>query len=218
MMCRMIAFSSENEIGVKPFFERLKEMAKEGKKSPHLDGWGIFCVSGNQVVYLRSEKPIFESEIPDLKAKLCILHARKASPGTRKSVISTHPFLFLRNGKIHAFAHNGSLEVSKEELERTVTGVDTELMMEFLSSGDMKDLMRKFSGPSLTFLMSDGKSLWTFRYCRRECDYYTLFLEEKEGLIVVSSEGNGRELESGELVMMEDGRILEDTELAVSGR
>ncbi len=211
MMCRMIAFSSEDEIDVKPFFERLKKMAREGKRSPHPDGWGIFCVSGNQVVYLRNEKPIFESEIPGLKAKLCILHARKASPGTRKSVISTHPFLFLRNGKIHAFAHNGSLEVSKEELERTVTGVDTELMMEFLSSGDIEDLIEKFSGPSLTFLMSDGESLWAFRYCRKECDYYTLFLEEKEGLIVVSSEGNGRELDNGEIVVVAGGEIRSTT-------
>jgi hypothetical protein len=50
-MCRMIAFSSKEEIEALPYFERLRWMAKCGKRSPHPDGWGFFCVSQEQILY-----------------------------------------------------------------------------------------------------------------------------------------------------------------------
>jgi predicted glutamine amidotransferase len=211
MMCRMIAFSSKSEIDAFPYFERLKEMAEHGKRSPHPDGWGFFCVSNEQVLYHRSEKPIFGDDFPSFKARLCIVHARKASLGTRKSVLSVHPFLFLKGGKIHSLAHNGSVSFDEKEIEELVTGVDTELMMKILANGDVEEMVESFKNrsSSLTFLMSDGTSLRAFRCCYKECDYFTLSVEESDGLVVISSEGSGRELKNGELILVKDGEIVE---------
>ena len=211
-MCRMVAFSSEKDVRVSRFIDYLKRMAENGKKSPHPDGWGFFCKDtlGN-VFYNRSTRPIFEDEFPDFLASSCIIHARKASPGTSKGLLSVHPFLFLKGDSVLALAHNGSVNVNEGEKKVLRIGVDTELIINFLSKGDLDDLPKEFRGraTSTTLLISDGKRITAMRCCWKECDYYTLFLREENGLVMVSSEGEGRELRNGEAVTMEDGKIID---------
>ncbi len=218
MMCRMAAFSSERTVDIKPYFDHLQRMAKEGKKSPHPHGWGMFCVGGGKVIYHRSEKAAFEDEPPIFRANLCIMHARKASPGTKVWPYAVHPFLFMKDGKIFALAHNGSLDLAEEEKERLIFGVDTEILLERMAEGWFEGLV-KLAGraSSLTTLVSDGEKLWAFRCCTKSCDYYTLFLREEEGIVVISSEGEGRELRNGELLGIENGRIVSSRVLACGG-
>ncbi len=211
-MCRMIAFSSKRDVRVSRFVGDLKWMAKSGKKSPHPNGWGFFCKDSlGNVFYSRSTRPIFEDEFPDFLASSCIIHARKASPGTSKGLFSVHPFLFVRKDSILALAHNGSVKVSESEKRFLRIGVDTELIINLLIKGDLKDIPERFRGraTSATLLLSDGKRITAMRCCWKECDYYTLFLKEESGLVMVSSEGEGRELENGEVITMEDGRIVD---------
>lgn len=208
-MCRMIAFSSERDVEVSHFIYKLRKMAREGKKSPHPDGWGFFCRDSlGNVFYNRSTRPIFEDEVPNFLASNCIIHARKASPGTTKGILSVHPFLFLKGEKIFALAHNGSVKVDEKESMRI--GVDTELIIKQLLQGDLEDIPKKFhDATSTTLFLSDGNVISAMRCCWEQCDYYTLFLREEEGVIVISSEGKGKELRNGEIVVLRSGKIVD---------
>ncbi len=210
-MCRMLAFSSKVDVKVTPFFVQLKEMARSGKKSPHPDGWGFFCRDSlGNIFYNRSIIPIFEDKFPVMNSMLCLMHARKASPGTSKGIFSVHPFLFIKDGKVHAIAHNGSVRLSQDDREGLKTGVDTEMIIRLISNHGLDAVPGRFSAgsSSATLLLTDGEYLTVFRCCWKSCDYYTLFLREEEGLVVISSEGEGREMENGELAVVRGGKVI----------
>ena len=206
----MIAFSAKNDVEISRFVYKLRKMARKGKKSPHPDGWGFFCKdSFGNILYNRSIVPIFDDDVPNFRASSCIIHARKASPGTSKGILSVHPFLFTKGEKVFALAHNGSVKVEKRDVLRM--GVDTELIVRVLSKGSLEDIPRKFhdGSTSTTLFLSDGNMITAMRCCWKSCDYYTLFLEEEDGIITISSEGNGRELRNGEIVTLKDGKIID---------
>ncbi len=209
-MCRMVAFSSERDVKVSRFIYKLRKLAREGKKSPHPDGWGFFCRdSAGNILYNKSTLPVFEDDIPDFRASNCIIHARKASPGTSKGILSVHPFLFKKDDKIFALTHNGSVKVDDREDLRM--GVDTELIIRSLIKGDLEDIPKIFrnGSTSTTLFLSDGDRISAMRCCWKSCDYYTLFLEEDSGIVTISSEGKGRELKNGERVTLESGKIVD---------
>ncbi len=206
-MCRMIGFSAQSDIPIQPFLERLLEMAKYGKRAPHPDGWGYFALSSSGLVsYVKTSRPIFESEISSVfKAKLLIAHARKASKSTLKGNDQAHPLMLMKNEDVYVLAHNGFIEAPSGEL-----GMDSEYILRIFSKhGPIEGANRLLSESykSLNFLLFHNDTLYAFRACRENCDYYTLFLKEENGVAIISSESDGRLLKNGELVELRNGRV-----------
>jgi len=87
-VCRMVGFCFETNQEINGFFEHLQRMAKMGKNAPHNHGWGIYALFDDAVIYYRSPKSVYEEELIPLKARVGILHARKASEHLPVSFIS----------------------------------------------------------------------------------------------------------------------------------
>ncbi|OGR95824.1 MAG: hypothetical protein A2902_01940 [Elusimicrobia bacterium RIFCSPLOWO2_01_FULL_64_13] len=132
-------------------------------------------------------------------SRAALVHFRKASEGGR-SIANTHPFLY----KEWAFCHNGTI-FDHESIPlgrlRPSGGTDSErfflCLMEHLDPGDPEGSIRKaaeeirsgFRYSSLTFLLTDGKSLYAYRELDLEySDYYTLYLARSGGSWLAASE------------------------------
>ena len=170
--------------------------------SGHRDGWGLVCYDGSPRYLGRSPEDASSDEgylaacdsLAGDHIRVVIGHLRKASVGA-KSLENTQPFL---RGK-WSFAHNGTiysprfregdavsdtavlfdrLRVAIEDKdpsaspESTILETVRNIRNEIMSNPD--DSGRTYS--SLTFLMSDGASLYALRdfVSQSDTDFYTL--------------------------------------------
>ncbi|MGE5752490.1 MAG: class II glutamine amidotransferase, partial [Deltaproteobacteria bacterium] len=143
-------------------------------------------------------------------------HVRNASNPATVNAENAHPFI--ASGTV--LAHNGTFQgrISEEASRRNVS--DTLVFLEILSArwgertfprlrealaGILGDagLVGDYSAANL--LIASGESLFALRNCRRNEEYYTLFLKAVPGLAIAASERmddepGWRPLENGELV------------------
>lgn len=189
-MCRMIGIvgvtSSKVQQALTAFYPLCeKGRAACGDTSGHGDGWGLSGHSGSRAVFFgrsagnaAKEKSAFQTaaqRASQSKSPVLISHFRKASAGAA-AVGNSHPFHF----RDWVFAHNGTVfnaasalalgeaqpqgQTDSERLglwlmEKMVTAMDpTAVLVE-----SIQQLREKTTYSSLTFLMSNGKSLWAYR-------------------------------------------------------
>jgi predicted glutamine amidotransferase len=227
-MCRMLAFASDERRDVSPYLSHLSRLAAHGhlvdrwERHPggnHPDGWGIAYRWKGEIRLLRSGDPA--SADPSLagigESTDCFLgHVRYADNTETVNVSNSHPFL-LRG---IALAHNGTIEgrIGKEAESRMVS--DTLVFLDHLADcwkdrthaglcealsrllGDA-ELVGEYSAANMLIL--SGDALFALRKYREEEDYYTLFLRDEAGMILVASEPlddspRWRPLANGELV------------------
>ena len=214
-MCRMYAAVSKNIIK-QEWLAPVQDLAVNGKtrsdmpEPGHHDGWGM-------VAYFKEDFPEYLERQPhsvtkDLehfksgataieegKSRAAMVHFRKMSEG-QPQISNTHPFLY----KEWSFCHNGTIFDSGKIPLKTLKpagGTDSErfflYLMEHLDAkksqksieAAVAEFKKKFKYTSLTFLLTDGKSLYAYRDCDvKYGDYYTLFSSKMNGCHVVSSE------------------------------
>ena len=158
---------------------------KNGLKPGHLDGWGASGFKENRAVYFgRQTEPAAESrdefdQAVDRARKsetpVVIAHFRKAA-GAPPGISNTHPF----HWRDWVFAHNGTIFGAEASLPLNETApygeTDSERFMLWIwervhatadPTAALAALLKKsretlvFS--SLSFLMSDGQTLWAYR-------------------------------------------------------
>jgi len=211
-MCRMVAFSSSNDVAVKSYLNKLKKMAKEGMHAPHKDGFGYFALNSSGIFsFVKSKDSIIDKNITtNFKAKLLIAHARKASSKTKKGDDQAHPLSFYKNGKFTILAHNGSLK----EYSSIVLGMDTEEVLKVIAEEGFEKGVLSLSEKdyrALNLLVFQNDFLYVLRLANAKLDYYTMYIMEKEKLIVLSSERiykNMRLLGNGEALKIKDGKVV----------
>ena len=187
-------------------FRRLAEegQAPAGECLGHKDGWGIVCYdkgmpkelgrrTGNAMAneqYLDASK-----EAVKLRPRILLAHLRKASPGIEISLENTQP---LQRGS-WSFAHNGTIwspsfkRSSRQSdsvifFEKLLENIQRRSDSDTLDQRILKEVkqLRKMivdnpdskgrTYTSITFILSDGNSLWVLRDCNndRDEDYYTM--------------------------------------------
>ncbi len=211
-MCRMLAFSSDCDLNIRNYLNKLKKMAKDGMNAPHKDGFGYFALNSSGIFsFVKSKDSVIDKSITtDFKAKLLIAHARKASPKTKKRDDQAHPFSFYKDGTLTILAHNGSLK----EYSSNVLGVDTEAILKVIAKeGFEKGILSlsKMSYRALNLLVFQDDFLYALRLTRVNFDYYTLYVMERDGLIVLSSEKiykNMHPLENGGALKIKNGEVI----------
>lgn len=112
-MCELLGVSSSR---VTTINLSLTVLAERGEK-PHMhgDGWGIAFHEGNDVRLIKDVGPAKGSQWvefikqQEIYAHDTIAHIRKSTVG-KISYGNTHPFVRELYGKVHSFAHNGTLE------------------------------------------------------------------------------------------------------------
>lgn len=111
-MCELFAMSASRPTVVEYTLDRF---AREGGEvHRNRDGWGIMYAEERDAHVFREASPaadsalarmVIEREIP---CRHLIAHVRRASRGHPR-LANTHPFTRVRNGRMHHFAHNGTL-------------------------------------------------------------------------------------------------------------
>jgi len=190
---------------------------KSKPNSGHRDGWGLVCYNGSPRYLGRSPEDASsdrgylaacDSLAGAHHSRVVMGHLRKASVGVR-SLENTQPFL---RGK-WSFAHNGTiysprfregdaasdtvvlfdrLRVAIEDKDPSVSPESTiletvrNIRNEIMSNPD--DSRRTYS--SLTFLMSDGVSLYALRdfASQSDTDYYTLHYLQVDHAMILCQE------------------------------
>lgn len=185
-----------------------------GSRAGHADGWGIVIWEDSMPEYLAREPadasldPKYDSALDSLteqgtrngknKTQVLLAHLRKASSGATHVRENTHPFVF----KEWAFAHNGTIRRMNLR-DRTDSEWFFQSVMRRLERGSgesiedaiasqVRSVQEVYDYSSLTFLLSDGKSLYGYRDCTAHDDYYTLYFrrpgKDEGGGVVVSQE------------------------------
>jgi len=226
-MCRMIAFASAEPRNVAPYLRQLARFCESGnlvarwEKHPggnHPDGWGVAYRQGDEIRVVRSGKPAAADPLLAQVAATTdrfIGHVRFASNPETVHAGNSHPFTL----KGVALAHNGTFygKIGLEGDARKVS--DTLVFLERLASlwkerslkglaGALREILSdgeqvgEYSAANL--LIASGKRVFAFRRCRRDDDYYTLYLRGGEDVAVVASQPTddrpgGRPMENGEL-------------------
>jgi predicted glutamine amidotransferase len=194
-MCRLLGLVANKPVDIEFSLQRFKKFAKNNP-----DGWGIGWYENNSPRVFKqgisaedkeSQLPILSKEV---RSKIIIAHVRKGT-GAPPSEINSHPFQY----KNWIFAHNGSVDrdylrsLLRDEYRKELKGeTDSEVYFYWIlqcvvGSRDVIEGIKKAidkvtrkSYRGLNFLLSDGKSLYSFRYSNSSKDYYSLWLLTRE--------------------------------------
>jgi predicted glutamine amidotransferase len=234
-MCRMVAFASAVPRDTGPFLGQLSRFCESGnlvarwKKhggGNHPDGWGVAYRQGDEIRVVRSGKPAASDPLLcrlDLRTDRFIGHVRFASNPETVHAGNSHPFI----ASGIALAHNGTFygKLGEEGDARCVS--DTLVFLERLAerwedrtlegladvlSETLRDeeLVGNYSAANL--VIATGDRLFVFRHCRRDPEYYTLYLAQRDGHPVAASQpldgaDGWRLLDDGELIDLDPAGI-----------
>ncbi len=116
-MCELFAMSSRFPATVSLSMD---EFARHGGLTgPHADGWGIVFYDGYDVRMIKEPEAAADSpwlgflKQHEIRSTTVISHIRQATKGDL-NLSNTHPFAREASGRMHAFAHNGTLADSEE--------------------------------------------------------------------------------------------------------
>ncbi|MHB8701666.1 MAG: class II glutamine amidotransferase [Nitrososphaerales archaeon] len=196
---------------------------KQGSPPGHSDGWGAVAWHLDSPYYLAREPKdahtdtIFDEMLLKIESSPItthfIAHLRKASLGA-KTRENTHPFI---QGK-WAFAHNGTIRKLNLKDRTDSEWFFLSLMKEAEEhGGDMLEAIKSqvqsvralYNYSSITFLLSDGRSMFAYRDYSGHDDYYTLYYADtKRGFIVCQEkiiDADWIELSNHELLVLKEG-------------
>jgi len=204
-MCRMLGVVSSEPFPIRKWLVEtspgLLGLSLFGKNAPHRDGLGYAFrdPSGRWKLFRFGPKALNEADIPgpiNSEAVILIAHARKASQEYRgfRGAIYAHPFF--HDGVF--LCHNGTVRDANELGEWL--GTDTRKILLWLTRNwwprtperlkeclsELLHLVQDFTG--LNLLISDGESLYALCAYSQNPDYFTLWVQEGEGLVAVASE------------------------------
>jgi predicted glutamine amidotransferase len=224
----MVAFASARAQDVAPYLRQLARFCESGnlvarwKKHDggnHPDGWGIAYRQEDEIRVVRSGKPASADPLlaqVDVKTDRFLGHVRFASNPETVHAGNSHPF----TASGLALAHNGTFygKIGEEGDARKVS--DTLVFLELLAQRwkerslqglaavlretlSDRELVGEYSAANL--LIASPERMFAFRRCRRDEEYYTLYVRAGKELAVAASQplsaGSGwRLMENGELL------------------
>jgi predicted glutamine amidotransferase len=226
-------------------FRRLAEEGKApaGESLGHRDGWGIICYdkgmpkelgrrTGNATLdefYVDASK-----EAARLRPRILLAHLRKASRGMEISLENTQPlqrgsWSFAHNGTIWSprFRRGGGQSDSVIFLEKLLENIQTRSDSDRMDQRILKEVkqLRKIivdnpdsngrTYTSITFILSDGNSLWVLRDYNddRDEDYYTMhYLHSADFTLFCQQKiipGNWKSIENRRMAVVDRENELE---------
>ncbi len=200
-MCRFIGVISKSEFHIENYLKILENIAKDGKRSPHGDGWGLWIKNDNFELLHKETVPIWERKSEKFpRAKILFLHARKKGGNGQIALVNTHPFV--RNNAV--FMHNGVINIEHPSVNGTT---DSEKMfLHILDKGLFNFLCNvdNYDFSSINSLLYLSGKIYAIRYARKLMNYYTLFLRKEGDKIIISTDLEGEEIENGSVVMIDE--------------
>jgi len=219
-MCRLLGLIANKPVDFEFSLEKFKELSTYNP-----DGWGIGWYENiyphvfKQGLSAKDRKSELSTLSQAVRSKLIIAHVRKGT-GAPPSVVNSHPFHY----KKWLFAHNGAIDrecfcsLLKDDYKNALKGrTDSEVYFYWILQNieDHGDLIagvryavnqiKAKSHSGLNFLLSDGVSLYAFRYSSRLKDYYSLFSLERK-----SAESGSLEFISAETKILLRSKTLKN--------
>jgi glutamine amidotransferase len=195
--CELLGLSAGQSVSFTCSLERFA--AHGNAEGSNHDGWGIAAYEGDDARIVKEPAPAADSawvqfiERHGVESDLVVAHIRHASRGRRRYA-NTHPFCRELGGRIHTFAHNGTLHdigrVRRSKRRFRPVG-DTDSEEAFCSlldrlaevwAGDAvpslrarRELVGEFAGElralgPANFLYSDGEVLFAHAHKRKQPD------------------------------------------------
>lgn len=246
-MCELFGVSTSQPVRL---FCSLDEFSKHGGGS-HVNrsGWGIAYYQERDVLLIREALPAAGSpwvnflETHGLKSHCTISHVRYASIGA-ETLVNTHPFRRELGGRMHIFAHNGSLPdidqsmPYESDLFRPVGETDSEhafcLLLQRLArlwqqaAGDVPSLSARMDivqdtaatfrqSGSANFLYADGDVLFAHAHKRRFDEDGTFGPSRPPGLCLGDTREVARGLDIRWPVSKTDGVMVASVPLTQNG-
>ena len=241
-MCRMLGIAASS--GVSPLWlESFHELAVtgdvlKGMSKGHDDGWGVAGYLAHWAVYFgRSEKDASQDienfdasckKAVNSNSKILIAHLRKASKG-EKHIGNSHPFIhkdliFCHNGDVHG---SEKLAVPGVEYEGST---DSERFFRYISARlehgiqknypeilaeAIKEVKKKCSYSSLTFLLSNGERLVGYRDYTEDGKYFSLYYAKSDRAFLLCSEPlpgfEWKPMKNGEMIIVNKAGVIIDS-------
>lgn len=201
-MCRLFGIMANNPVNIHfSFTQAPNSMVCQSTWNP--DGWGIGWYDNYSQRAHVFKEPISAEQskrldqlTKNIKSKLMIAHIRKSTTGKIK-LENTHPFCY----KNWIFAHNGSI-LTYSMLRKKLLfpwffeiqgETDSEVYFYWLLQciqnennliagikSAILEIIESHLYSGLNFLLSDGMSLYSFRYGSDYQDYYSLFYLKRD--------------------------------------
>lgn len=197
-MCRLLGVITNKDVDIEFSFLKADEPFKKlGNRNP--DGWGIGWYKNDGPEIFKEGLSTFESgefakKAKEVRSRIIISHVRTGT-GAEKAERNSHPFSFDR----FIFAHNGSvdrdslMDLLEEDFKKAIKGeTDSEVFFYWIlqnikTKSDVIEGIRsavnrvtEFNHTGLNFLLSDGSSLYAFRYSSGSRGYYSLFYLKRD--------------------------------------
>ena len=131
-MCELLGMITSHPADIVFSFTGLA--LRGGQTGPHADGWGLSLYQDRFARTFLEQDPAHSSLLArflrehPIPTRLAIAHVRRMTRGTA-SLVNTHPFVRVMDGRHVAFAHNGTLPKVKERklhVESTLGTTDSE--------------------------------------------------------------------------------------------
>ncbi|MEM4413070.1 MAG: class II glutamine amidotransferase [Candidatus Caldarchaeum sp.] len=175
-MCQLLGISSNRDVDITFSFREWRHRGDE--RNPHGYGFAWWKSSELQIVKAASSlykaRDVDTEEVTAARSQIFIAHVRLKSVGPQDGV-NTHPFTAPFEGRLFAFAHNGTVSKNRTlhrlQPEGTTDSEHAFLWLleqlagtreaEFASRlTQLADEIRQTG--SFNFLMSDGRTLWAY--------------------------------------------------------
>lgn len=202
-MCRMYASLGPRGPPVEELLA-FRGLCERGCGGPHDDGWGVVGYRAKDAPHIlgKSTLPAAADKAYEAAASQApaygtvVAHLRKASVGA-KVLDNTHPFTvgpwtFCHNGTIEGgyaerMAPHQHLNDSRALFARLHEHLRGDPLKAIRGAvGEVKE--RGFPYTSMTFLLTDGATLWAAREVREDHGYYELFWQRRGDRVVVCQE------------------------------
>lgn len=104
--------------------------------SDHSDGWGFIDSDINFVNFSKYSDPIYKCEIPEMKGRFRLVHARNASKGQPSGFIKSHPYHGATTKYDIFLMHNGLVDKVKIKHNLSLGSIenmtDSEVMLDLM--------------------------------------------------------------------------------------
>ncbi len=182
----------------------------------HRDGWGLACFqngglkfherdlgsASESAKYYGTAWRIAKLNIERAAGRSLIVlgHLRRAGDRTSVARHWSHPFVEMRDGVTWAFQHNGSLVQELSERDRTDSQVLFGVLLQALDGRDHEAVagatrevrrvaIEQYGGfTGLNFMLTDGAALHVYRDFQTNDQYYTLYVDDFEEMVIAASE------------------------------
>ncbi len=192
-MCRLLFVKENEEFDISGHLNRFAGIAAQNKEYQG-HGWGYSCSVKGKWYNYKNIKPVWE-DVPEKagKTSLLLAHARSAFKNEGIYVENNMPFIrknivFIFNGELHGVRIRENGRTGADKIFNYLLRFYRGSLVEAVKKGT--DILRKRSEyiRAMNIIISDFKKTIIFSHFNEDKEYFTMYLKEFPGRVIVCSD------------------------------